>query len=174
MLGALKFTNLTILNVHKPYKLINTLSSSTSPVAVTTAVGSRKILRNNSILGWWCRLTPCPTATLGGTAPQFRHSRKHGQNIYFYTSDSRDKGQEGHLRRGANNNFGTQMGSSVNDKAETQCAESDTWPMKKCGERTPVDSSKLLTLPTILTIGRVAAVPLLVGSMYWILYLFFA
>lgn len=34
------------------------------------------------------------------------------------------------------------------------------------GEPPPQNSAKLLTLPTILTIGRVAAVPLLVGTFY--------
>ncbi|KAG9147234.1 hypothetical protein Leryth_018208 [Lithospermum erythrorhizon] len=39
-------------------------------------------------------------------------------------------------------------------------------PLPDHRDKLPPKSSKLLTLPTILTIGRVAAVPLLVGSFY--------
>ena len=39
-------------------------------------------------------------------------------------------------------------------------------PMQHHQQQQQHDSSKLLTLPTILTLGRVAAVPLLIGSMF--------
>lgn len=54
------------------------------------------------------------------------------------------------------------MGAKANGKADTQCNASDSFPQRTCAEKSP----KLLTLPTILTIGRVAAVPLLVSTFY--------
>lgn len=57
------------------------------------------------------------------------------------------------------------MGAAVNGKVETSRDESDVSPPRRHGEKPPGKSSKLLTLPTILTIGRVAAVPFLVCSM---------
>lgn len=58
------------------------------------------------------------------------------------------------------------MGAAVNGKVETSRDESDVSPPRRHGEKPPGKSSKLLTLPTILTIGRVAAVPFLVCTFY--------
>lgn len=173
MPGALKLTNLTILHAHKPYKLFSNFSSSTSAAAATATVDSRTILRHRNFAGWWCGTTPFePTAHVNITT-HFFHSRKHSQNLCFYTSDSRNKGKDGHFHRSTNNNFGTQMGATVNGKVESQQNESDVSSPQSYGEKPPAKPSKLLTLPTILTIGRVAAIPFLVCSMYWILYLLF-
>ncbi|KAI3470441.1 hypothetical protein Pfo_027104 [Paulownia fortunei] len=165
MPGALKLTNFTILHAHKPYKLLNNFSPSTS-AAVTAAVDSRTIIRHKYFSGWWCRTTPCAAAAHFDITAQFFHSRRHGQNHCFYTSDSRNKGQDGRSDRRTNNNFGTQMGATVNGKVESQRNESDVSPPQNYGEKPPAEPSKLLTLPTILTIGRVAAVPLLVYTFY--------
>ncbi|KAL7109471.1 hypothetical protein ACP275_06G177200 [Erythranthe tilingii] len=158
MPGALKFTNFTIFHSHK---LINSFSSPIRSAAVTATFDSGKILRRNYFAGWWCRTTPCATPALGGTTPKlFLTRRNHYRNLSFYTSDSRNKGQDSHFHRTKKNNFGTQMGAGVNCKVDT---ESDVSPPHKTP---PPDSSRLLTLPTILTIGRVAAVPLLVSTFY--------
>ncbi|KAL0403450.1 UNVERIFIED_CONTAM: CDP-diacylglycerol--glycerol-3-phosphate 3-phosphatidyltransferase 1, chloroplastic [Sesamum radiatum] len=59
------------------------------------------------------------------------------------------------------------MGATVNGRAESQCNEPEVLqPPQKDGEKRPAGPSKLLTLPTILTIGRVVAVPLLVSTFY--------
>ncbi|KAK6144820.1 hypothetical protein DH2020_021640 [Rehmannia glutinosa] len=173
MPGALKLTNFTILHAHKPYKLLNNLPPSTSPAAAVTAtVDPRTILRRKYFAGRWCRITPCAAAAQFDITPQFCHSRKHGQNLCFYTSDSRNKGQDGRFHRRTNNNFGISMGATVDGKAESQHNQSDVSPSQNYGEKPPAEPSKLLTLPTILTIGRVAAVPLLVYILIKLTYLY--
>ncbi|PIN07294.1 CDP-alcohol phosphatidyltransferase/Phosphatidylglycerol-phosphate synthase [Handroanthus impetiginosus] len=163
MAVGLKPTNFNILHSRKPYKLLNNFSSSTTgAAAVTATVDSRKIFRRRYFGGWWCRtITPCAFAAHSEITSQFLRSRKH-----FYTSDSRYKGQDGGLHRSPNNNLGTQMGATVNGKVQTQYSESDVSSPQNYDEKPRPKPSKLLTLPTILTIGRVGAVPLLVSSFY--------
>ncbi|KAL0322402.1 UNVERIFIED_CONTAM: Cardiolipin synthase (CMP-forming), mitochondrial [Sesamum calycinum] len=55
------------------------------------------------------------------------------------------------------------MCATVNRKVDNQ---SNVSQLPDYNEKSPLHPPKLLTLPTILTIGRVAAVPLLVGTFY--------
>ncbi|KAI4351205.1 hypothetical protein L6164_005584 [Bauhinia variegata] len=57
----------------------------------------------------------------------------------------------------------TDMGSQSKDR---DCSENDVLLRKESPMHDSPESSKLLTLPTILTLGRVAAVPLLVCTFY--------
>ncbi|GFP82809.1 cdp-diacylglycerol--glycerol-3-phosphate 3-phosphatidyltransferase 2 [Phtheirospermum japonicum] len=164
MSGSLKFTNFTILHAHKPYKLLNNFPPSTP--AVTATADSRTIPPLKYFAGRWCRITPCAAAAHFDITPNLRHSRNRGRNLQFYTSDSRDKEPEGRFHRRKNDNFGTQMGVTVHCKAESQYNQSDASPQSNYGERRPAEPTKLLTLPTILTIGRVAAVPVLVYRIF--------
>ncbi|KAK4403857.1 Cardiolipin synthase (CMP-forming), mitochondrial [Sesamum angolense] len=159
MPGALKLTNFTIIHARKPYKMLNNFSSTSS-----ATVDSRPILRLKYFAGFGCRKTLCASTSHVDIASQFFHSGKHGQNLHYYSSDCRNKGQVVHLQRSTNGDFGTQMGATVNGKVDSQCDEPELLqPHHKDGEKPPTEPSKLLTLPTILTIGRVVAVPLLVS-----------
>ncbi|KAK4436029.1 Cardiolipin synthase (CMP-forming), mitochondrial [Sesamum alatum] len=167
MPAALRLTNFTILHARKPYKLLNNFSSTSSATATATpaAIDSRSILRLKYFAGFWCRTTLCASASHVDIASQFFHSGKHGQNLHFYTSDCRNKGQVVHLQRSTNGDFG--VGATVNGKVDGPCNEPEVLqPPQNEGEKPPAEPSKLLTLPTILTIGRVGAVPLLVSTFY--------
>ncbi|KAL6527102.1 hypothetical protein OROGR_016192 [Orobanche gracilis] len=167
MPGTLKLPNSLILHVHKPYKSLNNFFLSTSASATVTATAeARTVPRLKYFSGRWCRITPCAAAEHSKITPIFSHSRNCVPNLYFYTSDSRNKGKDCCLNRRKNNNFGTQMGVTVHGKAESQYNGADVSPPPKYDGKPPPDPSKLLTLPTILTIGRVAAVPLLVYTFY--------
>ncbi|XP_011084377.1 CDP-diacylglycerol--glycerol-3-phosphate 3-phosphatidyltransferase 2 [Sesamum indicum] len=164
MPGALKLTNFTIVHARKPYRLLNNFSSTSS---TTATVDSRPIPRLKYFAGFWCRTTLCASASNVDIASHFFRSGKNGRNLHFYTSDCRNKGQVVHLQRSTNGDFGTQMGATVNGRVDSQCNEPDVLqPPQKDGEKRPAEPSKLLTLPTILTIGRVVAVPLLVSTFY--------
>ncbi|XP_057784571.1 CDP-diacylglycerol--glycerol-3-phosphate 3-phosphatidyltransferase 2-like isoform X2 [Salvia miltiorrhiza] len=160
MPGALKLTNFTILHAHKPYRLLVNLSSPSHAAAAAATVDSRNIPRLSYLSGWRCRTTPFQTPAHVSTTLKF-------QNLCFYASDSGNEGKYGYFDRGRSDNLGTPMGAAVNGKVETAARdESDVPPPRSHGEKPPRKSSKLLTLPTILTIGRVAAVPILVYTFY--------
>ncbi|KAL3650038.1 hypothetical protein CASFOL_006441 [Castilleja foliolosa] len=164
---SLKFTNFTILHAHKPYKLLNNFPPPTpASSAVTATVESRAIPPLKYFAGRWCRITPCVAAAQFDITSNFCHSRNRGRNLHFYTSDSRDKGPEGRFNCRKNDIIGTQMGVTVHCKAESEYNQSDMSPQPNYGGRQPVETTKLLTLPTILTIGRVAAVPVIVYTFY--------
>ena len=65
------------------------------------------------------------------------------------------------------------MGSE-NQDAAVEWSENHRSSQRKQSQPAPASpSSKLLTLPTVLTLGRVAAVPLLIGSMSDFKFCFF-
>ncbi|KAI3459011.1 hypothetical protein Pfo_015674 [Paulownia fortunei] len=158
MPGALKFTNFAILHPHKPYKFLNNFSSS-SDTTITTTVESTTILRLKYSAGWCRRTTPHAPAA----HRKFISQIFGGHKSYHFSSDSRNRGLDRNGFCNSKTNFGTKMCATVNGKVENQ---SDVSPPQNHLEKSPAQPSKLLTLPTILTIGRVAAVPLLVGTFY--------
>ncbi|CAA0829560.1 CDP-diacylglycerol--glycerol-3-phosphate 3-phosphatidyltransferase 1- chloroplastic [Striga hermonthica] len=167
MPGALKLTKFTILHAHKPYKFLNNFPTSAFPsTAVSVSVNSRRIPSLKYLSGRCCGVAPCSAAAHFDDTLGFRHSRRHGQNICFYTSEPRNSGRDGRSHRGKSDHCGTQMGATVHGKGGGEYDQSDASPPSEYGEKPPVDPTKLLTLPTILTIGRVAAVPLLVYTFY--------
>ncbi|KAG8380444.1 hypothetical protein BUALT_Bualt06G0015900 [Buddleja alternifolia] len=158
MPGALKFPNLTILNLNtpKPHNILPNLPSSSA----TAIIQSTPILRRNYSAGWWRRAIPCPTAAQPKINPQiFRRDKSD-----LFSSDCGKRGRDGQFDLNLRTNLGTQMRATLNGKVDSQYYESDVSPRQNHPEKPP--PSKLLTLPTILTIGRVAAVPLLVGTFY--------
>lgn len=158
MPGALKSTNFTILHPHRPYKFLNNLSSSSSSATTTgTTVESTTIIRLKYSAGWWRRAT---SAHRKITSQIFG-----GPESYHLSSDYRNRELDSKLFCNSKTNIGAKMCATVNGKVENQ---SDVSPAQNQFKKPPPHPSKLLTLPTMLTIGRVAAVPLLVGSMYWI------
>lgn len=158
MPSALKLTNFFILHAHKPYRL---LANFPSPSHAAAAVDSWNIPRLSSLSSWRCSTTILfHTPSRVSPAPKFSRGLNHGQNLCFYTSDS---GKYGQFDRGRSGNLGTPMGAAVDGKVETAAREESDLPPPS--EKSPRKSSKLLTLPTILTIGRVAAIPILVYSM---------
>ncbi|XP_047973670.1 CDP-diacylglycerol--glycerol-3-phosphate 3-phosphatidyltransferase 2-like [Salvia hispanica] len=162
MPSALKLTNFFILHAHKPYRLKFANLSSPSHAAAAVAVDSRNIPRLSYLSSWRCRTTTLfHTPSRVSPAPKF----SHGQNLCLYTSDS---GKYGHFDRGRSGNLGTPMGGAVDGKVETETREESDLPTPPLshGEKSPRKSSKLLTLPTILTIGRVAAIPIIVYTFY--------
>ncbi|XP_042016581.1 CDP-diacylglycerol--glycerol-3-phosphate 3-phosphatidyltransferase 1, chloroplastic-like isoform X1 [Salvia splendens] len=163
MPSALKLTNFFILHAHKPYRLFANLPS---PSYAAAAVDSRNIPRLSYLSSWRCRTTTLfHTPSRISPAPKFSRGLNHGQNLCFYTSDS---GKYGHFDRGRSDNLGTPMGAAVDGKVETETREESDFPTPPLshGEKSPRKSSKLLTLPTILKIGRVAAISILVYTFY--------
>ncbi|KAL1542490.1 CDP-diacylglycerol--glycerol-3-phosphate 1-phosphatidyltransferase [Salvia divinorum] len=161
MPSALKLTNFFFLHAHKPYRLLANLSPPSH-----AAVDSRNIPRLSYLSSWRCRTTTLfHTPTRVSPTLEFSRGRNHGQNLCFYASDS---GKYGHFDRGRSDNLGTPMEAAVDGKVETEAREESELPPPPLshGEKLPRKSSKLLTLPTILTIGRVAAIPILVYTFY--------
>ncbi|KAL8551482.1 hypothetical protein ACS0TY_000543 [Phlomoides rotata] len=138
MPGALNFTN--PLHPHPPYQFSNNSSA--------TAVQSTATIRVNQSPRWWRRETRYAPVILGGLK----------SHRFFF--DSRDRGLGRELFRNSETNLGTKMCAIVNGKVENL---SDVSPPEKDIEKPP---AKLLTLPTMLTIGRVAAVPVIIGTFY--------
>ncbi|XP_028092204.1 CDP-diacylglycerol--glycerol-3-phosphate 3-phosphatidyltransferase 2-like [Camellia sinensis] len=147
-----------------PYKWARTITTTTttttttSSAAVTRArIQGRSVVLNIShqgiIQAAW-RIKPCAPLILPAhdKAP-YRKLGFRGQNS-FYSSEDRGVGSGGVM---------TDMGSENNG---------DQWPPEENHNHhhhrqpPPQESTKLLTLPTVLTISRVAAVPLLVGTFY--------
>ncbi|GER28314.1 CDP-diacylglycerol--glycerol-3-phosphate3-phosphatidyltransferase [Striga asiatica] len=162
MPATLKLTKFTTLHAHKPYKFLNNFPPPAAAAAssASATVNSRKIPSLKLFSGRWCGVGPCAAAAHFDDTLRFLRSRTHARNLCFFTSDSRNGGRDGHFHRG------TQMGATVHGKTGSECNKSDVSPPPNYGEKPPVDPNKLLTLPTILTIGRVAAVPLLVYTFY--------
>lgn len=125
------------LHPHPPYLFSNNSA---------TAVRSTEIIRVNQAARWW-RTPPAPII-LGGLK----------SHRFFFDSTNTGLGRE--LFPNSKTNIGTKMCAIVNGKVENL---SDVSPPEKHIEQPP---AKLLTLPTMLTIGRVAAVPVIIGSMY--------
>ncbi|CAA0821209.1 CDP-diacylglycerol--glycerol-3-phosphate 3-phosphatidyltransferase 1- chloroplastic [Striga hermonthica] len=159
MPATLKLTKFTTLHAHKPYKFLNNFPPPAAAASSASAtVNSRKIPSLKLFSGRWYGVGPCAAAA--HFDDRFLRNRTHPRNLCFFTSHSRNGGRDGHFHRG------TQMGATVHGKAGSECNKSDASPPPNCGEKPPVDPNKLLTLPTILTICRVAAVPLLVYTFY--------
>ncbi|KAL3838342.1 hypothetical protein ACJIZ3_022933 [Penstemon smallii] len=140
--GVPKLTNLSFIHSHKPYNIfLNHLSSSSA-----TVESSRASVR-------W-RMTTSYAAT---AHPKFTSTIiRRGSKSHFFTSDSAHKRQE-LLQSDRNldsNHCSTRMRATVNGKVDDNQFH------------VPPPPQKLLTLPTILTIGRVAAVPILVSTFY--------
>ncbi|XP_047972244.1 CDP-diacylglycerol--glycerol-3-phosphate 3-phosphatidyltransferase 2-like isoform X2 [Salvia hispanica] len=145
MPGALKFTNSVILRPHQPYTFL-------SPSSATTTGQSTAAIRPNQSAGWWRRTIAFSHPTRRGIAS------RSGRERLRLSSDSRNGEVGGNLSFNSDTNFNSKMCATANGKAGSQ---SDV-AQKLTGK----PAAKLLTLPTILTIGRVAAVPLLVGTFY--------
>ncbi|KAK4487605.1 hypothetical protein RD792_005743 [Penstemon davidsonii] len=140
---GLKLTNLFFFHSHKPYKFLNNLSSSAAAAASTTVELRTTILRLNSSAAWWRMTTPyAPAAYPKIKPPIIRGPKSHG-----FITGSGSEGQNVQSDRNLDTKVNTRMRATANGEVEYQ---SDVSPPQK-----------LLTLPTILTIGRVASVPIL-------------
>lgn len=145
---ALNLTNSAILHPHQPYTFL-------PPSSATTADS----IRLNHPAGWWRRTTAYASRP---------HRRINtwifgGRQDYRFYSDSTNGEVDRKLFSDSKNKIATKMCATANGKAESQ---TDVSPPKKLTGKSPAQPAKLLTLPTMLTIGRVVAVPVLVGSMY--------
>ncbi|CAI9759215.1 unnamed protein product [Fraxinus pennsylvanica] len=156
MPGALKLTNLTSLYAHKskfPHECNNRRRRFLDNLSSTAAHNpTETFIRSKHSAVWWWRITPSVPSAHRKISP-FRHQfvgAFGGRKNYFYTSESENKDQNrnliGNYKNNKNNNLVAPMGATL--------------------EPTPPPTSKLLTLPTILTLCRVAAVPLLVSTFY--------
>ncbi|KAG6388210.1 hypothetical protein SASPL_153409 [Salvia splendens] len=150
MPGALKFTNSVILRPHQPYTFLSPSSATTTTTGQSTAT-----IRPNQSAGWWRR-------TIAFSHPTRRRiASRSGRERLRLPSDSRNGEVGRNLFFNSDTNFRSKMCATANGKAGSQ---SDVSPPAQ--KLTGKPAAKLLTLPTILTIGRVAAVPLLVGTFY--------
>lgn len=165
------------------------LTATASSVYVRTAIPSSGpktkpalalLWSNRNILyhpqqGW--RITPCAhglypahdnppsSKTLGFAFWVHRHKSPSFSFVRCSSSSSVEKsGVSGSGSSSSRSGFVTEMGSDLKDRDGSQ---NEALLQKKRLPPSVEDSqqhSKLLTLPTILTLGRVAAVPLLVAS----------
>ncbi|XP_073130488.1 CDP-diacylglycerol--glycerol-3-phosphate 3-phosphatidyltransferase 2-like [Henckelia pumila] len=168
MTGALKLTNFIPIHAHKPYnKFLNSFSSPAAAAATATATASTGFILRKYSSAFWFRTLRCThpaqrRTTLNISRGQDRHRLAGGFRGEKYCSSSSDSEK----RRQDVGHFDAQMDATVNGKIGNQYYESDVSPLQKHRDNPPSQPSKLLTLPTILTIGRVAAVPLLVCTFY--------
>ncbi|XP_057480504.1 CDP-diacylglycerol--glycerol-3-phosphate 3-phosphatidyltransferase 2-like [Actinidia eriantha] len=132
-----------------PYKLARTITTTTTVAA--NIIARPKCERTPA--AWW-RITP--RAPLGLPAHDWAPRRKLGfcgQKLFSSSAD-RDMGSE---------NKGDHWPQETPPEPHNQLQRRYPPPP---AEEHQQNSAKLLTLPTILTIGRVAAVPLLVGTFF--------
>ncbi|XP_009594014.1 CDP-diacylglycerol--glycerol-3-phosphate 3-phosphatidyltransferase 2-like [Nicotiana tomentosiformis] len=143
MSGGLKLNVVASIYSHKPYNFFRSFTSvtGTSNSATATAVSVPTYTRRC----WWGSSISISIPASG----DFRHRQKL---LGFL-----DKGYANFPLRSIST---TQMGPAPDHK------EDDLRREKASPPPPPSKSEKLLTLPTILTIGRVAAVPLLVSTFY--------
>ncbi|CAA7052005.1 unnamed protein product [Microthlaspi erraticum] len=100
------------------------------------------------------------------TALKFRIQRCHHRLSCFYSSSSSSPSEKGGLSSSPRSGLVSGMGQ---DDAVTADRNSFNGHGQLHGDDDsppPQSSSKVLTLPTVLTLGRVAAVPLLVATFY--------
>lgn len=167
----------------KPYtkvdRWVRTITPSTTTAAATSsssiltiAVNKSSLSQNSSTdrLSWkdgW-RIMPC--AHLGPSAHDKPTSRNLGfrgphRSISFSPPNFSSSSSSDYRGEGSGGNV-ADMGSETQDAAVEWSENHRSSSQRKQSQPPPASSSsKLLTLPTILTLGRVAAVPLLVGSM---------
>ncbi|KAL1552047.1 CDP-diacylglycerol--glycerol-3-phosphate 1-phosphatidyltransferase [Salvia divinorum] len=151
MPGARIFTNSVSLRPHQPYTFL-------SPSSATTTGQSTATIRPNQSAGWWRR-------TIVFSPPTHRRIALRGGREHLRSSSDSRNGEVGrNLFFDSDTNFGSKMCATANGKAGGQSDVSS--PAQKLTGKPAAQPAKLLTLPTILTIGRVAAVPLLVGTFY--------
>lgn len=150
-----------VASAYAPYKLARTtLSSST-----TTAVAPRPKPLNRRIdrfrpPGWW--ITPCaPLIHLAhdNKSPSFGNLGFRGQKLFSISSEERGSDM-------CSDNKGDQWPPPPPPEETLTAGNNNHYDHRQppSPEKHQQNSAKLLTLPTILTIGRVASVPLLVGS----------
>ncbi|KZV44518.1 CDP-diacylglycerol--glycerol-3-phosphate 3-phosphatidyltransferase 2 [Dorcoceras hygrometricum] len=161
MPGALKLTNFIPNHAYKPYKFLNSFSSSAA-TTTSTAIPYSIIGQSYSSAFWFrtlrCTHTPQRRITPSIFRSQDRHHLVRGEKSCAFSSDSEKRKQDGH--------FDAQMDTIFNGKIGNQYYDSDVSQLQNHRDNSPSQPQKLLTLPTILTIGRVAAVPLLVYTFY--------
>ncbi|KAH7840822.1 hypothetical protein Vadar_022044 [Vaccinium darrowii] len=154
---SLKLSIVASLHALTPYKFPRTTTLSTA--------ATNRHLQRFQPPGW--RITPC--------APLIRlaHDNIHsfGRNLGFRGQKFfgiLSEGERGGVIRSSDmcsDNKGDHWPpTTTTTEEETPTAGSNNH--YNHSEPPPQNSAKLLTLPTILTIGRVAAVPLLVGTFY--------
>ncbi|XP_016454995.1 CDP-diacylglycerol--glycerol-3-phosphate 3-phosphatidyltransferase 2 isoform X1 [Nicotiana tabacum] len=142
MPGGLKLNVVTSIYSHKTYNFFRSFTSVTGTSNSATAAAAVSVPTYTRRC-WWGSSISIPASG------DFRHRQKL---LGFL-----DKGYANFPLRSIST---TQMGPAPDHK------EDDLRREKASPPPPPSKSEKLLTLPTILTIGRVAAVPLLVSTFY--------
>lgn len=143
MPGGLKLNVVTSIYSHKTYNFFRSFTSVTGTSSSAAAAAAAVSVSTHTRRCWWGTSISIPASG------DFRHRQKL---LGFL-----DKGYANFPLRSIST---TQMGPAPDHK------EDDLRREKASPPPPPSKSEKLLTLPTILTIGRVAAVPLLVSSKF--------
>ena len=146
-----------------PATATNTITTTPIAVKKSSLSQNRATERLSRTDGW--RIMPC--AHLAASA----HDKGSSRNLGFRcahrslsSSPPNFSSSSEHRGEGSGGNV-ADMGSESQDAA-VDWSENHRSSQRKQPQPPPVSSSsKLLTLPTVLTLGRVAAVPLLIGSM---------
>ncbi|XP_057981831.1 CDP-diacylglycerol--glycerol-3-phosphate 3-phosphatidyltransferase 2 [Malania oleifera] len=166
-MSALKLTMAASIG-GKPYNWVRTITFATPTAVTATATNSSSLTikasptlnskaESISVVGW--RMPPCaPPAHDKGSGKSYLGFRGHKSFAFSTTpySSSEDKG-------GGSSGLVADMGSENNNAAAWYTSDRKQPPPSPPQHQQP---SKVLTLPTILTLGRVAAVPLLVCTFY--------
>ncbi|KAL6326384.1 hypothetical protein AAG906_008246 [Vitis piasezkii] len=147
-----------------PATATNTITTTPIAVKKSSLSQNRATERLSRTDGW--RIMPC--AHLAASA----HDKGSSRNLGFRcahrslsSSPPNFSSSSEHRGEGSGGNV-ADMGSESQDAA-VDWSENHRSSQRKQPQPPPVSSSsKLLTLPTVLTLGRVAAVPLLIGTFY--------
>ncbi|XP_070030689.1 CDP-diacylglycerol--glycerol-3-phosphate 3-phosphatidyltransferase 2 isoform X2 [Nicotiana sylvestris] len=144
MPGGLKLNAVTSIYSRKPYNFFRSFTSVTGTSSSAAAAAAAVSVSTHTRRCWWGTSISIPASG------DFRHRQK----LLGFLG----KGYANFPLRSIST---TQMCPAPDHKEEDLRREKASPPPPP-----PSKSEKLLTLPTILTIGRVAAVPLLVSTFY--------
>lgn len=144
MPGGLKLNAVTSIYSRKPYNFFRSFTSVTGTSSSAAAAAAAVSVSTHTRRCWWGTSISIPASG------DFRHRQK----LLGFLG----KGYANFPLRSIST---TQMCPAPDHKEEDLRREKASPPPPP-----PSKSEKLLTLPTILTIGRVAAVPLLVSSKF--------
>ncbi|CAM8889124.1 unnamed protein product [Rhodiola kirilowii] len=161
--------SLNLVSIYSnPYKLVRALATSaplksshhhlTSPSSLRLNVYKQRSVK---------KMPPCAPLALSNSSTKlgFRNCKDISRVARSFSSDDRGGESEG-FSSSSSSSSGAVAKRASEDKDELDWAQNGALDQHQEDQSDDEQPSKLLTLPTILTIARVAAVPLLVNTFY--------
>lgn len=162
MPGFLKIPVISPLYYISPIPRTNWVRTlaTTNTTTVSSAVPGRLIYSTSTAKGWWWsrKTASAPPVHFPIPNSSYLHFKLVGFRGWRSFSSSSSSVASGGTSQGINSGTMEATFTSDDDNKDKYGQDGKKPP--------PSNSEKLLTLPTILTIGRVAAIPLLVSSMF--------